>query len=94
MINWIVNALSRNYNGGIVTGPKSSWENQSASEDEDGSGSDENEDDDDGVSGSDAGKQKKKKEKSKKGRKKSKQPTIVYTDAQLSGLLKDVIANG
>jgi hypothetical protein len=35
---------------------------------------------------------KKKKEKSKK--KKSKQATILYTDAQLSGLLKDVIENG
>ncbi|OXU26712.1 hypothetical protein TSAR_004656 [Trichomalopsis sarcophagae] len=75
------------------SGPKSSWENASASEDEDGSGSDEDEDDDGGVSGSDAGKKKKKKEKSRKERKKSKQPAIVYTDAQLSGLLKDVIAN-
>lgn len=80
-----------------LTGPKSSWENPSASEDEDnshsGSGSD-------GGGGSDADgsgprrAEKKKKKSKEKPRKKTKQPAILYSDAQLSGLLKDVVAKG
>ncbi|KAL7302841.1 hypothetical protein TKK_0004073 [Trichogramma kaykai] len=68
-------------------GPKSSWETRSASES--GSSSDSSDSDASGTSDNDADRPKKRKEKSKS---KSKWPTYVYTDAQLSGLLKDVIA--
>ncbi|KAJ8674823.1 hypothetical protein QAD02_010609 [Eretmocerus hayati] len=76
-------------------GPKSSWEARSASEDEDENGS-HSESDGDAASGSGVAsssrREKKKKDKSKRPKKKTKQPEIVYTDAQLTGLLKDVIA--
>lgn len=67
-------------------GPKSSWRNQSGSED-DGSGSES--DDESDRSGSESREKKKERKKKKKANK----ADMVYTDAQLSGLLKDVIQN-
>ncbi|XP_011499954.1 PREDICTED: protein timeless homolog [Ceratosolen solmsi marchali] len=72
------------------SGPKSSWENPSNSENEDSSDSEINSESDDGQTKPAAERKQEKKLKNKK----NKQASICYTDAQLSGLLKDVIDNG
>ncbi|THK33002.1 protein timeless homolog [Diachasma alloeum] len=69
--------------------PKASWEHQSSSEQSDNDDSDLEIIDEGSKSGGNS-KSKKNKQKKKRDKKKTK-PTVVYTDAQLTGLLKDVI---
>ena len=73
----------------MLLGPKSSWQNRSESE-ESGSESNSHSEDDARQSSS----RHERKQKKSSGKSKSKRATIVYTDAQLSGLLKDIIAKG
>lgn len=81
----------------IVRKGKSSWETQAASNsDGNESSATDDEDDEETRKSSKRGGAPRRSEEStkKKQRNRRKLPTIVYTDAQLSGLLKDVIDKG
>lgn len=72
----------------LLAEPKASWEHQSSSEqsDSDDSHSESIEEGSKSAANSKPQKRKKKEKKEKK-----RKPAIVYTDAQLTGLLKDTI---
>lgn len=80
----------------IVRKGKSSWETQAASNSDgnESSATDDEDDEETRKSSKRGGALRRSEESKKKKRNRRKLPTIVYTDAQLSGLLKDVIDKG
>lgn len=76
-----------------MTVPKASWETRSESERSASSSNEENSSDTEDT-GRLPGPAKRANKKIVKKKSKKRPPVITYTDAQLSGLLKDVIDNG